>query len=65
MKYSVEIPNSGKMNLAMIKGPVEAYEAMTQVARGSRNIVELGDGLVTGLPARANVDAFYQALTDL
>src|SRR3989440_1240516 len=35
MKYSVEIPNGWKMNLAMIKDPVEAYEAMTNVARAA------------------------------
>jgi hypothetical protein len=31
---------------------------------GTWNIVELGDGQVAGLPARANVLAFYQALTN-
>ena|SRR5438874_2699759 len=35
MKYSVEIPNGWKMNLAMIKDPVEAYEAMTNVAKAA------------------------------
>src|SRR6266576_1862010 len=35
MKYSVEIPNGWKMNLAMIKDPIEAYEAMTNVAKAA------------------------------
>jgi len=35
MKYSVEIPNGWKMNLAMIKDPVEACEAMTNVAKAA------------------------------
>ena len=35
MKYSVEIPNGWKMNLAMIKDPVAAYEAMTNVAKAA------------------------------
>ncbi len=35
MKYSVEIPNGWKMNLAAIKDPVEAYEAMTNVAKAA------------------------------
>ena len=35
MKYSVEIPNGWKMNLAMIKDRVEAYEAMTNVAKAA------------------------------
>lgn len=32
---------------------------------GTWNIVELGDGQVAGLPARADVEVFYQALTGL
>lgn len=32
---------------------------------GTWNIVELGDGQVAGLPARADVKVFYQALTGL
>src|SRR5881275_381655 len=35
MKFSVEIPNGWKMNLAMIKDPMEAYEAMTNVAKAA------------------------------
>src|SRR5437016_5348391 len=35
MKYSVEIPNGWKMNLAMVKDPIEAYEAMTNVAKAA------------------------------
>src|SRR5881275_2199272 len=35
MKFSVEIPNGWKMNLAMIKDPIEAYEAMTNVAKAA------------------------------
>ncbi|GER91398.1 LLM class F420-dependent oxidoreductase [Dictyobacter vulcani] len=35
MKYSAEIPNGWKMNLAAIKDPVEAYEAMTNVAKAA------------------------------
>jgi len=35
MKYSVEIPNGWKMNLAAIKDPVEAYEVMTNVAKAA------------------------------
>ena len=35
MKYSVEIPNGWKMNLATIKDPVEAYETMTNVAKAA------------------------------
>jgi hypothetical protein len=33
MKYSVDIPNGWKMNLAAVKDPVEAYETMTKVAK--------------------------------
>jgi hypothetical protein len=32
---------------------------------GTWNIVELGDGQVAGLPVRADVQGFYQALTNL
>jgi len=32
MKYSVDIPNGWKMNLAAVKDPVEAYETMANVA---------------------------------
>jgi F420-dependent oxidoreductase-like protein len=35
MKYSVDIPNGWKMNLAAVKDPVEAYETMTNVARAA------------------------------
>ena len=35
MKFSVEIPNGWKMNLAMVKDPIEAYEAMTNVAKAA------------------------------
>ncbi|GHO89771.1 LLM class F420-dependent oxidoreductase [Dictyobacter formicarum] len=35
MKFSAEIPNGWKMNLATIKDPVEAYETMTNVAKAA------------------------------
>ena len=35
MKYSVDLPNGWKMNLAEVKDPVEAYETMTNVARAA------------------------------
>src|SRR5216683_6951914 len=35
MKYSVDIPNGWKMNLAAVKDPVEAYETMTNVAKAA------------------------------
>ena len=35
MKFSVEIPNGWKMNLAMFKDPIEVYEAMTNVAKAA------------------------------
>jgi F420-dependent oxidoreductase-like protein len=35
MKYSAELPNGWKMNLATIKDPVEAYETMTNVAKAA------------------------------
>src|SRR5437773_2291722 len=35
MKYSVDLPNGWKMNLAAVKDPVEAYETMTNVARAA------------------------------
>ncbi|GCE31838.1 LLM class F420-dependent oxidoreductase [Dictyobacter alpinus] len=35
MKFSAEIPNGWKMNLAMIPDPVDAYEAMTNVAKAA------------------------------
>jgi F420-dependent oxidoreductase-like protein len=35
MKYSAELPNGWKMNLATIKDPVEAYETMTTVAKAA------------------------------
>jgi F420-dependent oxidoreductase-like protein len=35
VKYSVDIPNGWKMNLAMVKDPVEAYETMTNVAKAA------------------------------
>src|SRR5438477_2299858 len=38
MKYSVEIPNGWKMNLAMVKDPIEAYEAMTNVAKAAEEL---------------------------
>jgi hypothetical protein len=58
--------------------PIETFRHVAQkiqsrfftmdVARkrdGTWSIVELGDGQVAGLPARADVQAFYQALTGL
>jgi len=58
--------------------PIETFSSVAQqihsrfftmdVARkrdGTWNIVELGDGQVAGLPARADMEAFYQALTGL
>jgi hypothetical protein len=38
---------------------------VAQKRDGTWNIVELGDGQVAGLPARADVDAFYRALAGL
>jgi len=35
MKYSVDLPNGWKMNLAAVKDPVEAYETMTNVAKAA------------------------------
>jgi F420-dependent oxidoreductase-like protein len=35
MKYSVDIPNGWKMNLAEVSDPVEAYETMTNVAKAA------------------------------
>src|SRR5712675_2113618 len=35
MKYSAELPNGWKMNLAAVKDPVEAYETMTNVAKAA------------------------------
>src|SRR5258708_26210456 len=35
MKYSVDIPNGWKMNLAEISDPVQAYETMTNVAKAA------------------------------
>ena len=35
MKFSVDIPNGWKMNLAAVKDPVEAYETMTNVAKAA------------------------------
>jgi hypothetical protein len=58
--------------------PIDTFSSVAQkiqsrfftmdVARkrdGTWNIVELGDGQVAGLPTRADVEVFYQALTDL
>ena len=58
--------------------PIETFSSVAQkiqsrfftidVARkrdGTWNIIELGDGQVAGLPARADMEAFYQALTGL
>jgi hypothetical protein len=58
--------------------PLETFRSVAQkihsrfftidVARrrdGTWNSVELGDGQVAGLPARADMEAFYQALTGL
>ena len=38
---------------------------VAQKRDGTWNIVELGDGQVAGLPARADVEAFYQTLAGL
>ena len=35
MKYSVDIPNGWKMNLAEVSDPVEAYETMANVAKAA------------------------------
>ena len=35
MKYSVDIPNGWKMNLAEVSDPVQAYDTMTNVAKAA------------------------------
>src|SRR5437899_10093478 len=50
MKYSIVLPNGWKMSLVDIKDPIEAYEAMTNVAKAADE---------TGFEAIWMVDHFH------